>query len=406
MIHKPSKSTIEKCFKQTETVTREEKSIEELINQKLYDDENDGLERKYKRKEGYRLNLFVLTNQTIKYSDNLQELTNEIKDTMDIDSIIEAKVLFNSPGQIDIKLRTNNLDDFIKMRESSSWPLQIFGSETGVNVKVVSIELKLSISGVEKETIFDSKQLEKLMKQQQISNFERQCYNVGDIMVATNKVNFTADNLKAYVDAQKTGFFFVDGIKYKAKAHINYAKGCNNCGDLNHSKKYCRNRIRCMKCSESGHSEFECKSKSEYCFKCQNQSHRCDSENCEKIAEKTLEQNKLELSILDGEQIIDTRCELLRNRRTSIHQSLNIELIQNMIDLTLDEKIISRLDENERKIKEMSQNLNSISEDMEAIMSNNMVHTNKLDNLAVSIDRLLEISLKNLTNLGNKKINF
>ena len=204
MIHKPSKSTIEKCFKQTETVTREEKSIEELINQKLYDDDNDGLERKYKRKEGYRLNLFVLTNQTIKYSDNLQELTNEIKDTMDIDSIIEAKVLFNSPGQIDIKLRTNNLDDFIKMRESSNWPLQIFGSETGVNVKVVPIELKLSISGVEKETIFDSKQLEKLMKKQQISNFERQCYNVGDIMVATNKVNFTADNLKANVDAQKT----------------------------------------------------------------------------------------------------------------------------------------------------------------------------------------------------------
>ena len=32
MIHKPSKSTIEKCFKQTETVTRDEKSIEELIN--------------------------------------------------------------------------------------------------------------------------------------------------------------------------------------------------------------------------------------------------------------------------------------------------------------------------------------------------------------------------------------
>ena len=92
--------------------------------------------------------------------------------------------------------------------------------------------------------------------------------------------------------------------------------------------------------------------------------------------------------------------------KISIHQSLNIELIQNMIDLTLDEKIISRLDENERKIKEMSQNLNSISEDMEAIMSNNIVHTNKLDNLAVSIDRLLEISLKNLTNLGNKKINF
>ena len=39
-------------------------------------------------------------------------------------------------------------------------------------------------------------------------------------------------------------------------------------------------------------------------------------------------------------------------------------------------------------------------------MSNNIVHTNKLDNLAVIIDRLLEISLKNLTNLGNKKINF
>ena len=45
---------------------------------------------------------------------------------MDIDSIIVAKVLFNLPGQIDIKLRTNNLDDFIQMRESSNWPLQIF----------------------------------------------------------------------------------------------------------------------------------------------------------------------------------------------------------------------------------------------------------------------------------------
>ena len=189
------------------------------------------------------MELIVSTDRFRKYSDNIQEIVKEIRDNMDIDSMSEAKVISDSLGQIVIKVRTNNHEDYLKMRKSTNWPQSIFWSETGVNFHMVPNDLKLSISEVDKENIFDLKMLKKLMKQEQISNVERLCYNIGDTPIVTNKVNFTANNLKAYVDAQKIGFFFVDGIKHKATAQINHAKCFFNCGDLNHVKKYCKNRI-------------------------------------------------------------------------------------------------------------------------------------------------------------------
>ena len=103
-----------------------------------------------------------------------------------------------------------------------------------------------------------------------------------------------------------------------------------------------------MKCGDSGHSEPECKSTHDFCFRCQTKSHRCDTDRCEMIAEKTFEQNKFVLSILLGEQIIDSRYEILRNKTQIPNQNLNIDLIQNMIDATLEAKITPRLDQNER----------------------------------------------------------
>ena len=152
------------------------------------------------------------------------------------------------------------------------------------------------------------------MRQEQISNVKRQWFNGGELLTAIKKVNFTANNLKSYVDTQKKGFFFVDGVKYKAEPQINHTNCCYNCGDLNHRKKNCKKRFRCMKCSKPGHKEEECKSSYEYCYRCQNKSHRCDTDRCEILAEKTFEQNKYIISILIGEQIIDSRFEILKNK--------------------------------------------------------------------------------------------
>ena len=62
-----------------------------------------------------------------------------------------------------------------------------------------------------------------------------------------------------------------------------------------------------MKCSEYGHTEIEFKLNYEFCFRCNNKSHRCDTGRCEILAEKTFEQNKFVISIIIGEQIINSR---------------------------------------------------------------------------------------------------
>ena len=147
---------------------------EELKNQQKYEEENDELERKYKRKEGYSLELLISSNQIRKFSNNPQEVAKEIMEKMAIDSIIEATVLSNAEDQILIKIRTSNLDDFITMREHKNWPKTAFGSKNGVYVRTIQSELPLSISDIDKEKVFDPKMIKNLMKQEQINNIERQ----------------------------------------------------------------------------------------------------------------------------------------------------------------------------------------------------------------------------------------
>ena len=153
-----------------------------------------------------------------------------------------------------------------------------------------------------------------------------------------------------------------------------------------------------MKCSETGHSEAECKSNYEFCYRCQNKSHRCDTDKCEYLAEKTFELNKFVLPILIGEQIIDSRFEILRNKTSNNNyntRNLNIELIQNMIDATLDEKITPRLIQNESKIKEIDSKLNDMAKNIDEIKTNNQIQSIKLDNLSMGIEKLLGLATKN-----------
>ena len=160
----PNFLTFEQELRQEEITRKEEERKEEVKVQKLYDDENYDLERKYKRKEGYRLNLLIMTNKIKKYSDNPQELDKEIREKMGIDSITEATVLSSSPDQITVKIRTNNYEHYIKMRESKNWPKTVFGSKNGIHVKIIPIDLQLSITGVDKKKIFDEKTLKNLTK--------------------------------------------------------------------------------------------------------------------------------------------------------------------------------------------------------------------------------------------------
>ena len=116
---------------------------------------------------------------------------------MGIDSIVEATVISNALDQMTLKIRTKNLDDFIIMREAKNWPRTAFGSITGLYVRVIPIALALSITGIDKKKSFDTKMIRSLMKHEQISNIERQWYNGGELPTVTNKVNFTANNLKS-----------------------------------------------------------------------------------------------------------------------------------------------------------------------------------------------------------------
>ena len=54
-----------------------------------------------------------------------------------------------------------------------------------------------------------------------------------------------------------------------------------------------------------------------------------------------------------------------------------MEMVQNLIDITLERNILPRLNENEKKIKEVADKLNSISQNIEVIKSNNNVNSTK-----------------------------
>ena len=74
------------------------------------------------------MELHVASNQIRKYSDN----PKEIRKKMVIDSIIQATLFSNAEEKICIKLKTSNLDEYIKMLENKNWLKTTFGSKIGV----------------------------------------------------------------------------------------------------------------------------------------------------------------------------------------------------------------------------------------------------------------------------------
>ena len=87
----------------------------------------------------------------------------------------------------------------------------------------------ISVTG--NKTELDFKKIQALMKNENIRNVKRRCFVEGDVSAAANRVIYTCNNLKCYIEAQKVGFFFIYGVKYKAEAQINHANCCSKCGD-------------------------------------------------------------------------------------------------------------------------------------------------------------------------------
>ena len=79
----------------------------------------------------------------------------------------------------------------------------------------------------------------------------------------------------------------------------------------------------------------------------------------------------------------------MKNKTTNKRQNLDIEQIQNMIDASLDTKIIPKLNQNQNKIKDKDLKLNLMSKNIEEIKIRNQAESVKLDNLTIEYKNYL-----------------
>jgi hypothetical protein len=98
---------------------------------------------------------------------------------------------------------------------------------------------------------------------------------------------------------------------------INDAKVCRNCGNINH--KSCTLISRCIYCGQTSHTSDLCTLLPQ-CLNCKKNGtidiqHRCDTEACPLLAEKTRLQNEFIINLLLGEDIIKDWKDILSDEK-------------------------------------------------------------------------------------------
>lgn len=172
----------------------------------------------------------------------------------------------------------------------------------------------------------------------------------------TKKLRANVKTIIDYIELIKNGVYLQDTFKkHPVIPNIIHAKVCNQCGELSHKEKTkdntCSNKPRCLKCGSFSHKLNDCNSLTDNCINCKGH-HRCNSDLCEKLIEKTFALNRYIIDLLEGEKIIKSKYDVLRTPRPDAFYNnktkpevINQENIalNNYIEELLDKKLNTKL---------------------------------------------------------------
>ena len=165
--------------------------------------------------------------------------------------------------------------------------------------------------------------------------------------------------------------FYLNNRCYKVVPVIRYARPCRKCLLLTHSAKYCSKPQRCMNCTEA-HHQLECKTNVSKCIHCF-QSHASDDEHCQYIQQKTFSLNEYLLKLLTGENIIQSKFQILKNKNltrepqlvaTNMATNLNLaNQVHSIINSELTE-ISGRASQSEDNIGRLNHKIDIVNENL------------------------------------------
>lgn len=255
-----------------------------------------------------------------------------------LEKIMNSKECENE--QRDIRIEVADYDELIKLLEP--WPFDSFGS--GVKPYLCPIkELPITILSVELGVFVneDSVLAQQIEKRYGLVEIERN-YARGLLSNPMKSMKAYPLTIQNYIEAIQSGVP-INPMVRKCGPTINYARICNKCLTLKHSRCAEEATQLCVNCGLSGHTTDKCKETSR-CVNCK-RGHRSDSEECSLLRRKTFLQNDYAISILLGERIILNENAILRDPDSAVRSenSCSKDEVREMVEelISKNETIIS-----------------------------------------------------------------
>ena len=202
-----------------------------------------------------------------------------------------------------------------KWKLTNKWPVGSFGSNTQVKTEPESIDVRLTLLGVDKMYNIEKESLSLMnLEKAGITNVERATrYNQAtETKIDINKLTFKVKSLELLEIILKEDILLdCTGLSHKAEINVDHVKICENCLSYDHGSKGCKLTKICLTCSETGHKFTECKNKIIKCYYCK-KNHISGSNKCKHTFEKNKSKNEFVWRFLVGQKISPTIAAALR----------------------------------------------------------------------------------------------
>lgn len=291
-----------------------------------------------------------------------------------------------------IIIKTLKADSFKKLKNQKTWPTNAF--KDGIKVEYLPTHIELKINDFDKSrAISPNNELYHKLNEAGFAQASR----VKRDDKEKNQIKGYAKSLAHLVEIMKNKGIEIETNneikKFKVEICFKYTSPCNKCGSLQHNSRYHskENSIKCIRCSDNGHTMDNCMSDYLKCANC-HKSHQSDDERCQKLREKIYELNSYILKILLTEKIINKREEILRNKT-----EIDLELLEghNVINI-----INNRLEEYTTEINEKHNTLLVEQKKLTDRVVNNELkaeHINKkIDNVTKELNKKIDASIENI----------
>ncbi|CAF0830660.1 unnamed protein product [Brachionus calyciflorus] len=338
---------------------------------------NHELELKYPRKV-YEA---IIESNGFEKFENIHDRLRELSRCLGIENPLAIQPIMehNKIEKNKMKIEVDNYYDYMKL--IGPWPVNSFN--TGVMARPTPPKLVVNIINVDKAIVIDrdDKKIKEMEDIYGLINVERITTKENE---PTNKLKANVRSINDFIKCIKQGIYIsLTSKKHKVTPSIIHSKVCNNCGSINH--KICKMNKRCLRCGDYDHDRESCK-KWPKCINCGGK-HSCNSNDCEKLNEKTLLINAYAISILEGEGIIENKNRVLRTNRSN---SNNDEVVATINDNNLDEivkHILQReLDTERTRVIELENKMNKYITESETKFVNLDSAVSKLGDHVIDLD--------------------